>query len=117
VEQIWRDFKDRPFQALALELWTGPASLVRGFVEATAITFPILMQAGYLQASYLSYDNYVVIDADGIVRYTSAGEPRTSLGPFNEANVRAAIGRYLPTPLESPTWSQVKELYWADGPP
>jgi hypothetical protein len=50
--------------------------------------------AQYLQSESeygIFYDNYVVIDADGVVRYTSVGETFTALGRFNDAHLRSAI--------------------------
>jgi hypothetical protein len=85
---------------------------VQAFVNAAGISFPILVQAGYVQASFaIQYDNYVLVDKDGIVRYTSVNETFGALGRFHDANVRAAIRVHLPLPVETPAWSGVKELY------
>jgi hypothetical protein len=117
VERIWQDFRGTGrFQCLALDCWNGSAASVQSFVDATGITYPILRLAGYLQgqppAGYaLPYDNYVLVDAAGIVRYTSAGEPYTVLGRFNDSTLRAAIRTYLPTGVEARTWSGMKGLF------
>ena len=64
----------------------------------------------------VEYDNYVVVDGQGIVRYTSVNEVFTGTGRFNDPHLRAAIQQALLTlPVTSSTWSQVKELYRA-GP-
>jgi len=67
-------------------------SQVQSYIAATGSTFPVLRNAQYLQSVYgIFYDNYVVIDEDGIVRYTSVNEPFTSLGRFHDGNLRNAI--------------------------
>ena len=58
------------------------------------------------------YDNYVLVDGRGIVRYTSVNEVFTGKGRFDDPHLRAAIRQALLTlPVASGTWSQVKELY------
>ena len=117
MERIWQDYRATGvFQALALDFWNGSRTLLQSFVSITHITSPALRDAGYLQfgpGSYgILYDNYVVVDADGIVRYTSVREPFSSgTGRFNDVNLRAAIRSYLPLGVESRTWSGLKELY------
>jgi hypothetical protein len=66
-----------------------------------------------LQTLYgIPYDNYVLVDADGIVRYTStSGSHANPLGRFDDAALRAAIQIHLPLGVEGRTWSGVKELY------
>lgn len=118
MEQIWRDFRDSgAFQALAIDFWNGSASSVQTFINTTGFTFPVLRNGGYLQTNappvgyQTAYDNYVLVDAEGIVRYTSVAETFTSLGRFNNANLRAAIAAHLPLGVETSTWSTVKGLY------
>jgi hypothetical protein len=67
---------------------------VQSYIAATGSTFPIVRLGQYLQSpSYygIYYDNYLVIDAQGIVRYTSVNETFTSAGRFNDAHLRSAI--------------------------
>ena len=112
VEQIWQDFKDTgAFQVLALDMWNGAAFQVQGFIDQTGVTFPVLRNAGYLQDSSeygIRFDNYVVVDADGIIRYTSVDEP---FGSFNNVALRTAIDAHLPVGVDDRTWSRVKALY------
>jgi hypothetical protein len=81
---------------------------VQNFINQSTYTFPVLMQSGFLQnpppVGYdLIYDNYVVVDADGIVRYTSQDRPRhPTTGRFYDAEVRAAIQQWLPPPTSAP---------------
>jgi hypothetical protein len=115
VERIWEDFRDTGvFAALAVDCWNGSIPDVQGFIAHTGISFPVLLDAGFLQASDaydLAYDNYVLVDANGIVRYTSVNEIFVGTGRFDDAHLRAAIGRWLPVGVESRTWSSLKALY------
>lgn len=118
MERIWQEFRGTGlFQCLALDCWNGSPASVQGFVDATGITYPILRLAGYLQngppAGYgLPYDNYVLVDANGIVRYTSASESHSNpLGRFADTALRAAIRMHLPLGVEGRTWSGVKEMF------
>ncbi|MFQ5600931.1 MAG: TlpA family protein disulfide reductase [Candidatus Krumholzibacteriia bacterium] len=103
-----------------MDCFSGSVSATQRFIDATGITFPVLRQGGYLQSSAyygIPYDNYIVIDAEGIIRYTSVGEVYTpTVGRFNEANLRAAITDNLPVGVEGRGWSAVKALYAAPGP-
>jgi hypothetical protein len=78
---------------------------------------PILGLAFYLQqqppVGYgILYDNYVLVDAEGIVRYSSVDESHANpLGRFNETALRSAIQTWLPTSVEGATWSACKEFY------
>ncbi len=116
VEQIWQEFRGAPFQAFAIEMWQNSSSFARAYIENTGVTFPVLWGGGYLQsnASYgIRYDNYIVIDPAGVIRYTSVGEAFGEIGRFSAASIRAAIGAHLPTPVTALTWSRVKSLYAA----
>jgi hypothetical protein len=90
---------------------------VQAFITASGYTLPVLRQAGFLQnpppAGYdIAYDNYVVVDAQGIVRYTSqAYSHAPATGRFYDSELRAAIQSALPSALEARTWSTVKRLY------
>ena len=112
VEQIWQDFKDTGvFQAFALDLWNGQVVQVQGYIDQTGTTFPVLRNAGFLQdpSQYgIRFDNYVIVDAQGVVRYTSVDEPEAS---FNEQALRSTIQAYLPVGVQTGSWSAIKALY------
>jgi hypothetical protein len=82
-----------------------------------ALSMPLLGLAFYLQQGTplgygIQYDNYVLVDAQGVVRYTSVNESHANpLGRFNDAALRTAIGQWLPSAVETRTWSTLKELY------
>jgi peroxiredoxin len=111
VEAIWQDFKGTgSFQAIALDCWNGVAFQVQGFIDQTGVTFPVLRNAGFLQSQEqygIDFDNYVVVDADGIVRYTSVDEPAS----FNETAIRSTIEAYLPVAIQRDSWSAIKGLF------
>jgi hypothetical protein len=116
VEVIWQDFRSTGLmRALAVECWQGTPANVQGFIDHTGYSFPVLLYGGYLQdsGSYgTPYDNYIVIDKDGIVRYTSEAESHFSaIGRFRDAALRDAIQTWLPLAVEPRSWSAIKEIY------
>ncbi len=95
-------------------MWQNSSAFARAFIENTGVTFPVLWGGTYLQSNEyygIRYDNYIVIDAEGIIRYTSVGESFGDVGRFNGRAIRRAIDAYVPTPVEAPTWSAVKRLF------
>ncbi len=112
VEQIWRDYRDTGgVQAIALDTWNGQVFQVQGYIDQTGTSFPVLRNAGILQdpsAYGIRFDNYVIVDPDGIVRYTSVDEP---LASFNETAIRSTIEAYLPVAVTRETWGRIKGLY------
>ena len=122
VELLWQEYGTTGhFQVLGLETYDGSITVVQQFIETTGVTFPVLRDAGYLQAactppcdySYgLEYDNFVVVDMQGIVRYTSDNRPYGALyGRYDSRAIRAAIEASLPTAVEGRSWSVVKRLF------
>ena len=96
-----------------VDIWNGSLIQVQGFIDVTGTTFPVLRDAGFLsQPAYygINYENYVVIDAEGIVRYVST-TVQGGRGGWQEAAVRAAVVSALTVGTEPTTWSGVKELY------
>jgi hypothetical protein len=81
VEQdIWQAYQTShpgQVQVLGADLWNGTIAQVQTFKNQTGATFPLLLQGagatgGDLTTLYGTYDNYVVIDQQGIVRYHAA---------------------------------------------
>lgn len=69
---IWQVFKNDSFNALALDTWNGSLSQAQSYVNSTGITYPLLTQAGNELNNYgIAYDNYLVLDHQGIIRYSS----------------------------------------------
>ena len=70
---IWQAFKNDSFNALALDTWNGSLSQTQSYVNTTGITYPLLTQARNELNNYgITYDNYLVLDHQGILRYSSA---------------------------------------------
>lgn len=59
------------YQILGLDQWDGNASSVQGFKTATGVSFPLLLTASGVAASYkTTYDRLVVIDKAGKIVFT-----------------------------------------------
>lgn len=101
-----------PFQLIAIDAWNGNVAGVNNYIYVTGATYPVLRNGSLTGLAYgIAYDNYVVIDPTGIVRYTSVNEVFTGTGRWNDAAVRAAITAHLPESVEPTSWSAVKALF------
>lgn len=70
---IWQYYKSDKFQAIALDTWNGSLSQATTYLNLTKITYPLLINAGNALNSFgMTYDNYLVIDHQGVLRYSSA---------------------------------------------
>ena len=78
-----------------MDCWNGSVPSVQGFIDISTYTFPVLRLGQTIQSLYgIFYDNYIVIDADGIIRYTSVNEPYqggNAPGRFHDAHLRQAL--------------------------
>jgi hypothetical protein len=112
---VWQDLKAFPFQVLAIDTWNGNIANVNDYAFRTGATYPVLRNGSLTRIAYgIAYDNYVLIDASGTVRYTSVGEVFTGAGRWNDAAVRAAIAAHLPAATVPRSWSAVKALYGSE---
>ena len=64
-------------QVLGVDLWNGTPAQLTAFQTQTGVQFPLLLNGaaatgGDVQSLYGTYDNYVILDAQGIVRYHAA---------------------------------------------
>jgi hypothetical protein len=64
-------------QVIGADLWNGSPAQVQSFRNQTGALFPLLLQGaaatgGNLETLYGTYDNYVVMNKQGIVRYHAA---------------------------------------------
>ena len=64
-------------KVVGVDLWNGTASQLAAFKSQTGVQFPLLLNGaatsgGDVQTLYGTYDNYVVLDAQGVVRYHAA---------------------------------------------
>lgn len=92
---IWQYYQSESFQSIALETWNGSLSQAITYVNITGITYPLLIGAGNtLNLFGMTYDNYLVIDHQGILRYSSA--ENGGLGERYRLNdIKDAIETYL----------------------
>ena len=114
MERIWQDYRaSGAFRALALDCGNGGTSALQSFIERTGTTFPVLRDAAFVQRLYaVPYENYVVVDREGIVRYVSVWDDSyTGPGRFNDVHLRAVIEEYLVVGVEPQSWTGIKELY------
>ena len=87
---------------------------MRDYAFVTGSTHPVLRDASPTLAAYeLIYENYVVVDPTGIVRYTSENEVFINGGRWHDDKVRAAIRAHLPpaTPVAPTSWGAIKAIY------
>jgi len=64
-------------QVIGVDEWNGTAAQLRSFKSQTGVTFPLLLNGasatgGNFATLYGTYDNYVVVNKQGIVRYHAA---------------------------------------------
>lgn len=98
-------------QVLGADLWNGTASQLNQFKTNTGIQFPLLLNGavatgGNMSTSYGTYDNYVVIDQQGVVRYHAAlNWPHGNRYHLDEIRnvVDGLLGPVLDAPGESRT--------------
>ncbi len=77
---IWQHYnttKPGEVQVLGVDLWDGTAAQLNSFRTTTGATYPLLLNGasstgGNVQALYGTYDNYIVLNKQGVVRYHAA---------------------------------------------
>ncbi|NOT31998.1 MAG: hypothetical protein HOP15_16250 [Planctomycetes bacterium] len=77
---IWQAYSQShpgQVQALGVDLWNGSLGAMQLFRDATGATFPLLLNGatspgGNVATLYGPYDNYIVMNKQGIVRYHAA---------------------------------------------
>lgn len=77
IQQSYQGSHPGQVQVLGVDLWNGNTAQVQSFKNQTGVTFPLLLlggaaTGGNLTTLYGTYDNYVVIDKQGVVRYHAA---------------------------------------------
>ncbi len=96
-------------QVLGVDLWNGTPAQVNSFRTSTGATYPLLMQGasptgGDVQSLYGTYDNYVVLNKQGIVRYHAAlGWPHGNRYHLNE--IRACVDSLVMSLVDVPAGS------------
>lgn len=64
-------------EVLGVDIWNGTAAQVNSYKSQTGATFPLMLNGatatgGNVESLYGTYDNYVVLNKQGIVRYHAA---------------------------------------------
>ena len=64
-------------QVLGVDLWNGTVAQMTSFQQQTGVTFPLALQGaaaggGNVELLYGIYDNYIVLNKQGVVRYHAA---------------------------------------------
>lgn len=64
-------------QVVGVDEWNGTTTQLRSFKNQTGVTFPLLLNGGTATGGnfatlYGTYDNYIVVNKQGIVRYHAA---------------------------------------------
>ena len=77
VSAYYQQLRPGLVQVIGADLWNGTASQLNQFKVNTGIQFPLLLNGalttgGNLSTSYGPFDNYVVVDQQGVVRYHAA---------------------------------------------
>lgn len=93
-------------QVLGADLWNGTASQVNTFKVNTGAQYPLLLNGGIatggnLSALYGTYDNYIVLDQQGIVRYHAALNYAQGQR-YQLSQIRAIVDGLLGPPLDVP---------------
>jgi peroxiredoxin len=76
---LWQYYKaNQPGRVIVVgaDIWDGTPGALAGFQSSTGITFPLLLNAGTatggdLATAYFDRDNYVIIDQNGIERFSA----------------------------------------------
>ena len=79
-QDVWQYYQANypgQVQVLGPDCWNGTVSQVQSFKTQTGATYPLLLNGttatgGNLYTLYGTYDNYIVINKQGIVRYHAA---------------------------------------------
>lgn len=93
-------------QVVGIDLWNGSASQLAQFKVQTGATFPLALNGaaaagGNLEVLYGTYDNYIVLNKQGIVRYHAAlAWPHGTRYHLDE--IRACVDSLVGPTLDAP---------------
>lgn len=106
---IWQHYnatKPGEVQVLGVDLWNGTAGQLNSFRNQTGATYPLLLNGassvgGNVDALYGPYDNHLVLNKQGIVRYHAAlGWPHGNRYHLNE--IRACVDSLVSALVDVP---------------
>ncbi len=101
IQQYYAASNPGAVAVLGPDCWNGSSSQLTSFKNQTGATFPLLLSAGDVSTLYgIAYDNFLVIDTQGIVRYISpTGQPLANR--YDLTAIRATIDDLLQTDVET----------------
>ena len=122
-QDVWQYYQSAhpgEVQVLGADVWNGTVQGVRDFRDQTGASFPLLLQGaapagGDLSALYGPWDNYIVINKQGIVRYHAANSyPHGNRYHLNE--LRATVDSLVGSTVEVPPPSTGSAIRLSAGP-
>lgn len=123
-QNLWQYYESthpNEVQVIGVDLWNGSAAQMNTFKQTTGTTYPLLLMGatapgGNVETLYGTYDNFIVINRQGVVRYHAALTwPHGNRYHLDE--IRAAVDSLLPPPLDAgPTVSSAVRLSIAPNP-
>ena len=106
IAQHYANSSPGEVQVLGVDLWNGTAAQLNSFRTTTGATYPLLLQGasaagGNVESLYGTYDNYVVLNKQGVVRYHAAlNWPHGNRYHLNE--IRACVDSLVSGLLDVP---------------
>jgi hypothetical protein len=103
---LWQYYKaNQPGKVVVVgaDIWNGTPSELTGFKNITGITFPLLLNAGSdvggnLVTSYFDRDNDVIIDQQGIERFSARQQGYSYGAALDVPRMRALVDSLLTHP-------------------
>lgn len=106
ISQYYANAHPGEVQVLGVDLWNGSAAQLGQFKVQTQATYPLALNGGVatggnLEVLYGTYDNYIVLNKQGIVRYHAAlAWPHGTRYHLNE--IRACVDSLVAPVLDAP---------------
>ncbi len=106
IAQHYAATKPGEVQVLGVDLWNGTAGQVNNFRTTTGATYPLLLNGasftgGNVENLYGTYDNYIVLNKQRIVRYHAAlNWPHENRYHLNE--IRACVDSLVSATVDVP---------------
>ncbi len=78
---VYAEYMDLPgFVAIGIDTWDGNESGVQSFKNSTGISYPLALQgSGVVSAYQTTYDRIVIVDPEGIIRYTATANATSDI--------------------------------------
>ena len=105
---------------LGVDLWNGTAAQLTSFQQQTGATFPLALQGaaaagGNMELLYGTYDNYIVLNKQGTVRYHAALRwPHGNR--YHPDEIRGCVDSLVTAVLDVPGGAAVPSLALSAGP-